>query len=217
LLRGRDKSAAGFTLIEMLVTMVIFGILVGLTVPSMKTWIANTRVRAVADSLQNGLRLAQAESMRRSRQVVFALTSNSPTAASPTFTASATGMNWAVVTIPLLTGETSAFIQSGVLATGASNVAVTVVNGSGAEVCFNSLGRLITQPNTGVPGGTCSVPTAGFNGDTTPKLIYEVTLNTASGQPLADRPIYVLVALGGQVHLCSDLTTLNSSSDPYGC
>lgn len=217
MLSTRDKPAAGFTLIELLVAMVIFGILVALTVPSMQVWIANTRVRAVADSMQNGLRLAQAEAVRRSRQVVFAITNDSPTDTSPNFTASATGRNWAVVTIPALTGEASAFVQSGVLANGASNVSVSVVNGAGTEVCFNSVGRMIAQPNTGVPGGTCSVPTAGYNGSRTPNVVYLVTLKNAAGIQIADRPLYVYVFLGGQVRLCSDPNQINSSGDPYGC
>lgn len=214
MLTERDKLLHGFTLIEMLVTMVVFGILVALTVPSMQVWVANTRVRAVADSLQNGLRLAQAESLRRSRQVVFALTSDSPTAGSPTFTASATGSNWAVVTIPAISGETSTFVQSGVLATGPWNVTVTPVNGSGAEVCFNSVGRLVANSNTGVPGASCSVPTTGFNGGPTPMLYYKVQMTPGSTQVLT--PLYVEVALGGQVHLCDPSQTL-SSTDPYGC
>jgi len=214
LLSERLKPVAGFTLVEMLVTMVIFGVLVALTVPSMQVWMANTRVRAVADSLQNGLRLAQAESLRRSRQVVFALTNNSPTSTSPTFTASATGANWAVVTIPALAGETSAFIQSGTLATGVSNVAVTVVNGSGAEVCFNSVGRLVTQTITGVAGATCSSPSTGYNGNTQPMIVYKVAMSNGSTQQLT--PLYVEVALGGQVHLC-DLNHGSSSADIYGC
>src|ERR1019366_5507961 len=75
-LRGRVDRASGFTIIEMIVPVSIFSILVALTVPTMRKWIANTKVRAVADALQNGVRLAQAESLRRSRQVVFALTNS---------------------------------------------------------------------------------------------------------------------------------------------
>ncbi len=216
MLRERAKPVSGFTLIEMLVTMVIFGILAALTVPSMKVWIANTRVRAVAESMQNGLRLAQAESLRQSRQVVFALTSGSPTAASPAFTASATGLNWAVVTIPLITGETSNFVQSGILASGVTNVSITMLSGSGTEVCFNSAGRLINQATTGVPGGSCTVPTTSYGADPAPRIAYKITLNSSSGTALADQPLVVEVALGGQVHLCYYAQTL-SASNPYGC
>jgi type IV fimbrial biogenesis protein FimT len=215
LLTERVKPVAGFTLIEMLVTIVIFGVLAALTVPSMQVWMANTRVRAVADSLQNGLRLAQAESLRRSRQVVFALTNDSPNFQSPAFTAAAAGVNWAVVTIPVVAGETSEFIQSGVLATGVSNVTVSVANGSGAEVCFNSVGRLVSNSATGVPGGTCSVPAGGFGANTQPMLVYQVQMTNGSTKQLT--PLYVEVALGGQVHLCDPSQATNTSGNSYGC
>ena len=39
-------------MIEMIVTLTIFSILVALTVPTMKTWIANAKIRAVADTLR---------------------------------------------------------------------------------------------------------------------------------------------------------------------
>ena len=56
--------------------MVVMALLVGLAMPSMSTWIRNSRLRAASDSLQDGLRLAQAEALRRSRQVVFSLTND---------------------------------------------------------------------------------------------------------------------------------------------
>jgi type IV fimbrial biogenesis protein FimT len=67
-------------MIEMMVTILIFSILMTLGVPAMRAWVSNVKVRSVADALQNGVRLAQTESLRRSRQVVFSLTTTLPTA-----------------------------------------------------------------------------------------------------------------------------------------
>jgi len=200
------KAAAGFTLIEMVVTMTIFSILAALTVPTMKLWIMNSKVRAAADSLQNGLRQAQAESLRRSRQVVFALT-NSTTPSSGTFTAAANGSYWAVAFIPAMTDgtETATFVESGELGATNGNVHVT----GPAEICFNSVGRLVTNTNTGVAGGTCAVPTATTTG-TPPRWVYQVQLSGA------DHSMQVEVSLGGQVHMCDPTQTL-SGTNPYGC
>lgn len=202
----RAPRAAGFTIIEMIVAVSIFSVLVALTVPTMRVWIANTKVRAVADALQNGVRLAQAESLRRSRQVVFALT-NSSTPQSG-FTAATNGGHWAIMTIPAMTdgSETAAFVEGGVLTSNGSTVQVT----GQAEICFNSVGRLVANGTTGVAGGTCTVPTAGINSSAQPMLAYVVSMTGA------DHPLQVEVGLGGQVHLCDPSQTL-SSTNPYGC
>ncbi len=211
----RDAGrAAGFTLIEMIVAMAIFAILVALTVPAMQVWIANTKVRAVADALQNGIRLAQTESLRRSRQVVFALTNN--TNPQPgNFTAADNGTYWAIQTIPAMTDgtEAPAVVATGVLTSGGSNVTIT----GHAAICFNSMGRLVanSQAATGV-GAPCTVPTTGLNpGIVVPTLNYVINL-TKSGAQLADHPLQVELALGGQLHLCDPTTTL-SNTNPYGC
>ncbi len=204
MLRKLRSRASGFTLIEMIVAIAIFAILVALTVPAMQTWIANTKVRAVADALQNGIRLAQSESLRRSRQVVFALTTN-PTPQNGGFTASANGIYWAIQTIPAMTdgSETAAVVNSGVLTSAGTTVTIT----GQAAICFNSMGRLVANSATGV-GASCTVPTSSVNS--------APTMNYIINQAKADHPMQVEVALGGQVHLC-DPTQQLSSTNPYGC
>jgi len=192
-------------MIELIVTLTVFALLVALTVPSMQKWIANNKVRAVADALQNGLRLAQGESLRRSRQVVFALTNNT-TLQAPGFTAVAGGSYWAVQTIPaMLDGSESAVVAgSGVVLSNGSAVQIA----GPAAVCFNSLGRLVAQSTTGVTGATCAAPTTVVN--SVPMAVYNITLTHA------DHPMNVQVALGGQLHLCDPSQTV-SASNSYGC
>jgi type IV fimbrial biogenesis protein FimT len=191
----------------MVVTIAIFSILVALGVPAMRTWVSNIKVRTVADALQNGLRLAQTESLRRSRQVVFSLTNTTNPQAG--FTAVANGNYWSVNTVPaMLDGtETSAFVGSGVLTSTSSGVTITAPQ---AAICFNSAGRLVGNSTTSVTtitgGIACSIPTTG----TPPRFTY-VIANTG-----ADHPLWVEVALGGQVHLCDPSQTL-SSTNTYGC
>jgi type IV fimbrial biogenesis protein FimT len=201
----RRANSSGFTLLEMVVTMSIFAILVGLGVPSMRLWIVNTKVRAVADSLQNGLRLAQAESLRRSRQTVFYLTNSTTPAA--TLSANANGMYWAIETIPLIgsVAEIPEFIQSGEVS--AINAGVTVSNFTDTAVCFNSVGRLTANAATGIANAaTCTLPPAA-----TPVSMYQITATGVAGY----RPLNVMVTLGGQVHLCDPNKSL--STEPDGC
>jgi type IV fimbrial biogenesis protein FimT len=84
------------------------------------------------------------------------------------------------------------------------------VNGP-TEVCFNSLGRLVINTSTGVPGGSCSaLPTSPPPSGGSPVFSYAISLTGA------DHPLDVEVGLGGQVHMC-DPNVLLSSANPQGC
>ena len=109
--RGLRRRQSAFTLVELIVTVAIMAILAALATPSMIGWVRNNKIRTVSDSLQNGLRLAQAEATRRSRQVVFSLTNDKPTASG--YTAATNGSNWAINTVTLMTeGETREFVEA---------------------------------------------------------------------------------------------------------
>ncbi|MFS2166259.1 GspH/FimT family pseudopilin [Variovorax sp. Varisp62] len=194
----RAAPARGFTLIELAVTLAVMAVLMALAMPAVFAWIANTRVRTVSDVLQNGLRQAQAEAVRRSRTAVFSLTND--TAPKTSLTATANGSNWSINFVASSTLDTAGiatFVEAGVL-----TVAGAGVNISGpAAICFSPLGRLAANSSTGVAGATCSL-------SSTPT--YNITMTSA------DRPLRVVVNLGGQVHMCDPAKTL-SSSTPDGC
>jgi type IV fimbrial biogenesis protein FimT len=192
-LKRKAGHVAGFTLIELMVTVVLLAILLALGFPSMATWIRNSKVRTVGDALQNGLRLAQAEALRRSRQTVFSLTNS--TSPETSLTAVANGSNWSINTVQLLTDETAQFVEAGVLSSVGNDVQIT----GPASICFNSLGRLVANASPGPTGANCAAAAATYN----------VTLIGA------DRPMRVLVALGGQVRMCDPVRSLSTSPD--GC
>lgn len=194
----RAVSCGGFTLIELSVTLTVMAVLMALAMPSVFAWISNTRVRTVSDALQNGLRQAQAEAVRRSRTAVFSLTNDS--APRTSLTAVANGSNWSinfVASSRLDTAGVATFVEAGVLTNAGTGVRIS----GPAAICFNPLGRLVANGATGITGATCSLAS-------TPT--YDVTLASA------DRPLRVVVSLGGQVHLCDPARTLSSSA-PDGC
>jgi type IV fimbrial biogenesis protein FimT len=215
MLMHSSRRTSGFTMIEMAVTMMIFAILVAVGVPVMGTWVKNNKVRAVSDALQTGLRVAQTESLRRSRQVVFSLTnSTTPNAIIP-LPAVVNGLSWAIWTVPSMTdgSEPPLFIQSGVLSNASANVQI---NSNGvAAVCFNSMGRLVNNATTATAitgaGNNCTQPTTNPAVPGGPPV--QVFTISAPG---ADRTLQVNLGLGGQVHMC-DPTVALSLQHPEGC
>ncbi len=195
--RRRAARQRGVTLVELMVTLVLMSLLLGLAAPNFRVWVRNAQVRTVSDALQNGMRLAQSEALRRSRQVVFFLTSDA--ACTSGIAANANGVNWSIRTVPMTAGEPSDVVQCGVL----SDVAAGVAISGPTAVCFNSMGRQAENASTGVTNGNCTLAVSGVS-------TYNVT---ATG---ADRALRVLVTLGGQARLCDPARTLSDSA-PDGC
>jgi type IV fimbrial biogenesis protein FimT len=197
----------GFTLIELAVVILIIGILVTLGIPTFSTWMANSRVRMVAESLENDLRQAQAEAVRRNRQVALVLTSSTPSAAA--VAAVTPAKNWSVRALPLLNSDEGSSAMAGtttfILGNAETASSDVTVAGDNAVVCFNSVGRLVTSATTIADAGdaSCAAPT------TNVPLYYKV--QNASG----DRPLWVQVYLGGRVRMCDPNKTL--PSQPDGC
>jgi type IV fimbrial biogenesis protein FimT len=200
------RGARGFTLIELMVAITLLGILMALAMPSFTLWIGNTQVRSVAEALQNGLRLAQAEAVRRNQPVVMSFTNDANPQKNPNTVAN--GKNWSLQTVASAfvvdsSGTpTQEFIKAGALADVAS--AVSITGPSGGAICFNSSGRLTANaaPTSSPSTASCSAGAATF------------VVSKATG---SDRPLHVVVQVGGQVRMCDPNRPTLSSTSPDGC
>lgn len=187
----------GFSIVELMVAVALMALLLGLAAPSMTTWTRNAQTRAVSDALQNGLRVAQAEALRRHRQVVFFRTAV-PTC-NNAVVASSTGAFWAIRTVAMVAGDPVETIQCGVL----SDVAAGVALNGPTALCFNGTGRQTANATPGIGGATCDLALSGTS---------QFDVSVAAG----DRPLRVLVTLGGSVRMCDPARTLSSAA-PDGC
>jgi len=192
--------ARGFTLIELMVTLTIAAFLLLMAVPSFSGWMANAKVRSVAEEVQNGLRLAQTEAIRRNRQTAFALTSAAPALSA---TPAANGKNWYVQILPLTDNTSESSLDFFVQGSNYGTQATVTVTGP-ALLCFGSMGSA-TMTSTATALASCSTTTPSASAVT-----YTIASSTA------DRPMGIVVTPGGQVRMCDTLKTL-SSSNPDGC
>ncbi len=183
-----NKRARGFSLIELILVVAMLVILGGLAIPSFQTWMGDTRTRTVAEALQNGLRNAQAEAVRRGVQVQFILTNDAPNSMS--VTPSTTGLNWVTRSMLRATpGTPEAFIQGANLSAVSNTSLVSTSNGS--TVTFNSVGRLVAPANA---------------------VVYQIRNPSVTN----GRKLDVRVSLAGRVRMCDADKTLGAST-PDGC
>jgi type IV fimbrial biogenesis protein FimT len=179
----------GFTLIELMVTITLVGIMLVLAVPGFGRWTSNARVRTVSEELQNALRSAQSEAVTRNRQVAFVRTAGVPAANA---TPSASGSNWYIQVLPLTASEgaDTTFQADAFLRGGTFSNADRVTVGGDALLCFNSVGRLVNNTSTGL-GANCVAPTSAVD----PRRL-NVSLTSS------DRAMRVEAYLGGRLRMC---------------
>ncbi|HYS50631.1 MAG TPA: GspH/FimT family pseudopilin, partial [Burkholderiales bacterium] len=69
-------SQRGFTIVEVLISLVVLGVLLALGTPGFVEWLQNQQIRAAAEATLNGLQVARGEAVRRNTPVRFQLVSD---------------------------------------------------------------------------------------------------------------------------------------------
>jgi type IV fimbrial biogenesis protein FimT len=171
----RTHSAAGMTIVELLIGLVLIGFLLSLGVPSFSGWLQNLQVRNAAETIFNGLQLARANAVQRNKSVTF--TMNGPDS------------SWAVTidTPATVAGVLeTATVQSRSGAEGTANAQVSMLAPAVLPVAISfdgfgktNLAQQVTIQVTNPTGGTC-----------------------VSGGSGNMRCLNVTVAVGGQIKMC---------------
>ncbi|WP_244857245.1 pilus assembly FimT family protein [Aromatoleum bremense] len=78
-LRARVIHAEGFTLIEMMITLAVAAILLGLSVPSFKSLLENNRAASTANDLLASLQYARSEAVKRAKPAFLCPSTNGET------------------------------------------------------------------------------------------------------------------------------------------
>ncbi len=116
----------GFTLIELMITLGVFGILLAMGVPAMRTFVENGRIRATGESWKYGLMLARNEAVRINAQVEFV----------------SDDTGWQVRRVADAT-----VLHQGTGKEGTSGLALDITPDDADRVTFDPFGRVV-EPNT---------------------------------------------------------------------
>ena len=76
---GPTRGAAGFTIIELMIVMVILGALITIAAPSLRTMIVGNAVRSVTGDLLSDIAMSRSEASKRSQRVVLCASTNQNT------------------------------------------------------------------------------------------------------------------------------------------
>ncbi|HSD59511.1 MAG TPA: GspH/FimT family pseudopilin [Burkholderiales bacterium] len=178
----------GFTLIELMMTIALFGLLIMLAIPAGRVYIANTQVRTASEALLNGMQQARAEAVRRNTLVHLIL------GAGTTWTV---GCNTAMGD---LDGDgvddcPDPIARRAMEEGGTAHTTIAVLPAGANTITFNGLGRVVANED-----GSASITT------------FDVVSATI---PFPEtRRLRVNVALGGSVKMCDrDM----AADDPRAC
>jgi type IV fimbrial biogenesis protein FimT len=126
------RFQAGISLIEVMVSLGILAILLGLGLPSFRAYLQNTQTRSAAESIMNGLQTTRNESIRRNATYEFTIHNQTAWDICPA----------ATDTYPCPTSRLMMRDQN------ETPNAVSTVAPAGADtVAFNGLGRVIPNAN----------------------------------------------------------------------
>ncbi|EEG07307.1 GspH/FimT family pseudopilin [Pseudogulbenkiania ferrooxidans] len=114
----------GFSLIEMLISIVLMAVVLAFAVPSFSTWLMNHQIRNAADTAMASLQLARAEAIRTNTAVQLSFDST-------------TKKIWQIKRV-----DTGAVLQQKNFAEDAPKVTITPTPSTVTTVTFNGLGRI---------------------------------------------------------------------------
>jgi len=135
----------GFTLIEIMISLTVLGILLMVALPSFGTWLQNQQLRAASEATLTGLQVARAAAIQRNVLVQFV---------------SGPGTGWTVTE-----AVTANPVQSRSPAEGSPNAVLTVTPAGATTVTFTPLGSVVANADlslivtqfdvTNPAGGSC--------------------------------------------------------------
>lgn len=210
-------SQRGLNLIEVMISLVVLSVLIGLGAPGFVEWLQNQQIRAAAEATLNGLQVARGEAVRRNTPVRFQLVSDltSSCVLSSDALTEPVSVSW-VVSLADPTGKcdtkadpadpaNAQIVQSRTSAEGSPNALATSVfvpsppaaptPQAASTVTFAALGNVVA------------------NADGT-KSIVKIDVTNPKVSPGAMRALRIIINSGGSTRMCDPSLAL---PEPRGC
>ncbi len=207
-------SQRGFTIIEVMISLVVLGVLLALGAPGFIEWLQNQQIRAAAEATLNGLQVARGEAVRRNTPVRFQLVSDLSSTcvlASDSVT-TPVSVSW-VVSLADPTGVCDA-------APGAAPAQI-VQKRTSAEGSPNAVATSVFVPSPPAAPAPQAASTVTFaalgnviaNADATPSIV-KIDVTNPNVSPGAMRALRLIVNSGGSIRMCDPSL---AAPDARGC
>ena len=187
----------GFTILEVMIVITVAAFILASAMPSIGTWMRNTRIRTVAESMSNGLQQARNEAVRRNQQISFFLVTDSDAVSmSDSCALSSTSAGWVVAAASpasKCSTDRDSFVAlrpTGDISGGLTVAATDSAAGGATTVTFNGYGQV-----SNVLPITC--------------------IRLRNPTDASARGLNVAINPGGQVRMCDPAVA--NASDPRIC
>jgi len=189
----------GFNLIEVLISMVVLALLVGLAAPAFNEWMQNQQIRAAAEATLNGLQSARGQAIGRNVNVTFQFTTDLTSGCAPAPIGASIYIN-SVSWVVSAGNPTNAcdkqitdtppgpVIQKGLGGEGTPNALLTTEPVGATAVTFTPLGGITSNPD-------------GSN------VMTALTVTNTAINPASVRPLKIVINPGGTTRMCDPSVT----------
>ena len=213
------SSQRGLNIVEIMISLAVLGVLIGLGAPGFAEWLQNQQIRAAAEATLNGLQVARGEAVRRNTPVRFELVSDlsSTCVLSADSLTTPVSVSW-VVSLADPTGACDATTDSGQIPSPAGRI---LQRRTSAEGSPNAVARSVFMPSPPAFPVAQAASTVTFaalgnviaNADGTPS-INKIDLTNNKIGPNASRPLRLVINAGGSIRMCDPSL---AASDTRGC
>jgi type IV fimbrial biogenesis protein FimT len=212
-------SQRGFTIVEVLISLVVLGVLLALGTPGFVEWLQNQQIRAAAEATLNGLQVARGEAVRRNTPVRFQIVSDltSTCVLASDSVSAPVSVSW-VVSLADPTGACDANTDSGQPVPPPGRILQRRTSAEGSPNATATSVFVPSPPAAPVPQAASTVTFAALgnviaNADATPSIV-RIDVTNPNVSPSAMRPLRLIVNAGGSIRMCDPSL---AASDARGC